>query len=692
MCGSDVRPTDPSVYFNARRNRSNNVTEKYLLDNLGLEPGELKFLIGSSMAFGCGLSSLRVDRCGARFRIQYIDPDVVGSPLEEIVKRLRKQFIISGPEMTEYELQDQFSRADEGEELIWRPTDLDLTVSVYDGRNATSRAFICLYVVPTLFRIIHMSEGDLEKALYTKIAAVPAQRRHYFAYLAVKAGLGTVSATKKREWSNFLLARKVDAILLGQAVLPVAEVESYPVRARLEEQDGKITEMEARHNEEIKALNDRLTKHSEVIDVESQRKADDSLELLEGLTARQDEQIREKLESHRNAQDKSFNALRDELMAGQKSHGKEIQDIRVAHDNQIQEVRKRQDKQATEIKDMTKRQDGQATDIKDMTKRQDEQVTDIENVTKRQDDQGQELIATRKDFATSVDNSIARHSELMMTRMEQLLSVTNRPSPDVPAQANSLENDSPIHCTVQLYLRVRNPSAEAENEVDTASAVLHRAFVAGEPTDVVVRAVTRGLSSSVPFIIALLGYSGGGKTFTFGQLLDTVLGYLPDVEVMVLEVLNTRTYLNSYTNKPGLAEEINKLRKQRPTPANMVSSRAHLVVTFESVNSDRKYGMLLDIAGDEESQDRAQLLPEERLVSAEIARNNSDFRSLVHDLMADPEGQKVSMFKRSSKLNSEVSGYLGQCKRQPPVIKLLYCADGNRADIVAKTLQMMPEI
>lgn len=74
----------------------------------------------------------------------------------------------------------------------------------------------------------------------------------------------------------------------------------------------------------------------------------------------------------------------------------------------------------------------------------------------------------------------------------------------------------------------------------------------------------------------------------FDELLDTVLRYLPEVEVTVLEVLNTRTYLKSYSNKPGLGEEINKLRKQRQTPANMVSSRAHLVVTFEAVNSDRK--------------------------------------------------------------------------------------------------------
>lgn len=224
----------------------------YLLDNLGLEPAELKFLVGSSMAFVCGLSfsPLHVDRCAARFRIQYSDPAVVGSPLEAILGRLRKKFtILSGPAITEYQLLDQFSQADDREAPIWMPTNLDLTGSVYDGRNATSRAFICFYVVLTLLRIIQLSEGDLKKALYTKIAAVPAQRRHYFAYLAVKAGLRMVSVTKKREWSNSLLARKVDTILQGQAVLPVAEVvELNPVRAHLDEQAGKITKMEVRHN------------------------------------------------------------------------------------------------------------------------------------------------------------------------------------------------------------------------------------------------------------------------------------------------------------------------------------------------------------------------------------------------------------------------------------------------------------
>lgn len=68
--------------------------------------------------------SLRVDRCGARFRIQYSDPDVVGRPSEEILRRLRKEFIvISGPAITEAKLQDPFSRAGDGEAQVWTPTD-----------------------------------------------------------------------------------------------------------------------------------------------------------------------------------------------------------------------------------------------------------------------------------------------------------------------------------------------------------------------------------------------------------------------------------------------------------------------------------------------------------------------------------------------------------------------------------------
>lgn len=127
LCRFNFHPTDPSVYFNTRRNRSNKITGKYLLDNLGLEFGELKFLLGCSMAFGCGLHSLlvRVDRFDTRFCIQYSDPDVVGSQLEEILGRLRKEFIIlSSPAITEHGLQDQFSRTDDGEDLFGRPLTL----------------------------------------------------------------------------------------------------------------------------------------------------------------------------------------------------------------------------------------------------------------------------------------------------------------------------------------------------------------------------------------------------------------------------------------------------------------------------------------------------------------------------------------------------------------------------------------
>lgn len=98
----------------------------------------------------------------------------------------------------------------------------------------------------------------------------------------------------------------------------------------------------------------------------------------------------------------------------------------------------------------------------------------------------------------------------------------------------------------------------------------------------------------------LLGYSGGGNSFTFSGLLDTLAGYLPAVEITVID---TRTYLMSVNSaKAALGHEIRQLHKQRPTPANNVSSQAPSVVTFEALLSDRKYGMLLDIARGEVSE------------------------------------------------------------------------------------------
>lgn len=652
LCGSDIRPIDPSVYYNSRRNASNNITEIYLRNNLGLGPGELEFIAGFSMAFGTALRSLqlRVEQSGQRFRLVGL-PDGV-NPIKETIQILRDQFVIilSVLDTSEIELHDPFRRHPSEPDDVWIRTEIDLREAIYDGRNATSRAFVCLFVVPTILQIIHISHGDIERAIYSKLCDVPHQRRNYFLYLAIKSGLGSISATKKREWSSFLLSRKVDAVMQGQrGPVPVSD----EVGQRMSEQDKKIAELDERHRKELVALNGGIEyglgirEEVTAMAIEQEKK----LVAFQADFRNQAQNFETKQTEWINQQNQRFEAIQNDQRTGIQ----EVQGLIKVHDQEITDLRDRQEVQAQELKGV-------------------------------QEAHAAEMVVVRKDFAAAVDSTMAHHSELVMTRMEQLLSVS-RPPPEQEA-VSAPSHDVPA---VQLYLRIRNPSAEAEHEIDSTHLALHRAFIAGEPTDVVARAITRGISSSVPFVFGLLGYSGGGKTYTFNGLLDAILGYLPPVEITVLEVLTSRTFLKSYSNEQGLGEKINAMRKQRPTPANAVSSRAHLVVTFEALSSDIKYGMLLDIAGDEESGDRAMLSPSETLVSSEIARNNTDFRAFMQEIASPKEAPKASMFKRSCKLNSEFSAFLSG-QRQTPVIRLLYCADGSRGDLVAKTLKLMPEI
>lgn len=466
--------------------------------------------------------------------------------------------------------------------------------------------------------------------VYGKLLSIPHQRRNYFLYLAIKSGLGIFSATKRREWSNFLLSRKVDVVMQGQrnSLIYFAVLD-----LRMTEQDAVIT---------------TLSKGPGMIDIAT------GFQIEQNLIARQHE--------FADLQDEKLEAIKNELIV-------------------------RQNTQIQEMKGALTELGGEFHSLRDL-----------------QETQAVEWLEVRQEFAATVDSTMTHHSELMLSRMEQLISASHRPPLDgpgesagpresaVPRESAGPDRQPPMQPTVQLYLRIRNPTAEAEHIIDTTTLSIHRSFLAGEPTDVVARAITRGISASVPFVFGLVGYSGGGKTYTFDGLLDTILRYLPEVEVTVLEVLATRKFLKSFTNAQGLGEQISKLRQQRPIPANAASSRSHLVVTFESVSSERKYGMLLDIAGDEQSIDRAMLAPGEVLVSSEIARNNTDFRALIQAMISglDVSGVDARMFKRSSKLNSELSAFLG-C-HQHTLIRLLYCADGSKGDMVAKTIKLMPEM
>lgn len=381
-----------------------------------------------------------------------------------------------------------------------------------------------------------------------------------------------------------------------------------------------------------------------------------------------------------------------------------------------------------QLTDTALRLDQQEARLKSMDVRQDLQTDELQLINDRQNQQEQNLELIRvelnegiKDQATSLDeirrsqasmtdqlarsgSSFAQFADITETRFDQLLSINSRNIPLEPLEP-SIVND---YCKIQIYLRMRN--GDFDTEAMLAGFNLCRKFTGGEPTDTVSRGVTRGLSASVPFIIGLVGPSGGGKTysmFSVGGILETALKYVPPVEISVFELLKKKKSLGVFqcshaggegTTIGDICREITERRDQAPTPANEVSSRTHLLIRLEDFNTNELYGVIADIAGDEESVNRGLLGKEQSQVSSKIATNNSDFRMMIQELVTPGKGKRgfvdqgvVSNFKRASSLNLELSDCLKHMKGLP-LIKLLYCVDGAYPDIVVKTLKLAPTV
>lgn len=95
------------------------------------------------------------------------------------------------------------------------------------------------------------------------------------------------------------------------------------------------------------------------------------------------------------------------------------------------------------------------------------------------------------------------------------------------------------------------------------------------------------------------------------------------------------TYLCVFQHCTGasardICNNIRRLRTTHPTPANIVSSRTHAVVSYEEQKNHRLYGVLLDVVADEESFERA-LMNDEKVISDTIALNNSDWRMMISE-------------------------------------------------------------
>lgn len=109
---------------------------------------------------------------------------------------------------------------------------------------------------------------------------------------------------------------------------------------------------------------------------------------------------------------------------------------------------------------------------------------------------------------------------------------------------------------------------------------------------------------------------------------------------------------------PGTVEQIKVVLRTAGTPANAQSSRRHTLVT---VGSDGEpgvvYGMVVDVAGEETSRNRA-LLPQQTVQTSNvICADNAAFRKLLRECGL---GVVSPVTKRASKLNMRVVDFGGR--------------------------------
>lgn len=254
-----------------------------------------------------------------------------------------------------------------------------------------------------------------------------------------------------------------------------------------------------------------------------------------------------------------------------------------------------------------------------------------------------------------------------------------------------------------LFLRVRNPTSD--DDIPTGERFA-RIYSAGESTFAVARGLLRPFHK--PFIIAVMGYSGAGKSYTvLGEdgVIAALLGRLGGVgvggvgvDIKVYQVLSIAQSIGdfAYPDHPigQILAGISKARTTARTPANETSSRAHMMVTFENADTGEVLGTVIDVTGAEESSNRDLLDAEMKRTSAAIAVENGEIRKLLLELgTSGKQGfvsrKIVSEVKRTSALNYEVAKFLA-CVKGEPAVRVLLCVDGSRPDLVSRSMSLVP--
>lgn len=657
-CGSDFRPLDPAAYTTGKAPASNAVSETFLQENLGITAAELTYVICLSMALKDAL--VRVCEGEGEARVEHVDGTkwrvvVDGTPiawLARAAEHLAQQNVVSSPIGDNNPIPEEQSVHDEqsipGD--IYTPVDtsiVNLQTGRIDLKTTLGRGWVCAALVPAVMLILQQDSSS-HSGLYAKLmrAEDPSTGvRAYLLYQAVKAGLGNITMRKHDAWGRVLSERAVQKmgrrIELLELAKTLAEVRNE-VDAEDQMKDSEVEKLKL-EVQELRGM---------------QEKGYVDPTVVTGLVRRVEENYQESKAE--------IAKVENDVRIQETNHSAQIANIE-------SDFRILQTTQATDIVRIEH-------DIESLTTKQ---VTDIATLST-------DLHGTLSLLTTDQLETRAWMKEAVDDIRSSLSSTKSPPPPPPP----------PIPGPPLLFLRIRNPHG---HDIPAPESFT-RVYSLGESTFAVARGLLRPFCT--PFLIAVMGYSNAGKSYTIlGEdgIIAAVLGRLAGtaahggIDVKVCQVLQTAEAIGEYAypthSVAHILSSIDKSRTTAATPANGTSSRAHIIVTFES--DAGVLGCIVDVAGAEESANRDLLDPEMKRTSAAIAVENGEFRKLLVEL--GKQGKRgfvsrnvVSEVKRTCALNWEVSRFLRCCKGEPAV-RVLLCIDGSRPDMFARAMTLVPE-
>lgn len=251
-----------------------------------------------------------------------------------------------------------------------------------------------------------------------------------------------------------------------------------------------------------------------------------------------------------------------------------------------------------------------------------------------------------------------------------------------------------------LFLMIRNIGISNGHSLDkNIEDRFFRTYVGGESTFTVARGLL--LHFVIPFVISVKGYSGTRKSHAMlsqgGMIAASLCRLGNPVNNPVYEVQTQSKSITEFAYPDDtietILEGISNMRTTAKTPANSTSSRAHIVILFEN-KAGEPYGIQVDVVG-AEFDNCAEFDVDMKRTSATIAIENGHIRRLLLELAAkDTAGftskAYVSEVKRASALNLEVGRFLRRIRGEPAV-RVLFCIDGARTDLLDRSFTLVPD-